>query len=110
VVSADHARGVTASVVAASKRDVAATAWRREDGSAARRQVCLTTGRSFAIAGIDIHAMRDGKMAEHWHVVDLLGLLQQLGVIAQPANPDRSPEPADEAAADSPRSQTAKSP
>ena len=68
------------------------------------------TGRSCAIAGIDVHAMRDGKMAEHWHVVDLLGLLQQLGVIAQPANPGRSPEPANEAATDSPTSQTAKTP
>ena len=68
------------------------------------------TGRSVAIAGIDIHAMRDGRMAEHWHVVDLLGLLQQLGVIAPPANSGRSPEPADEAAADLPRSETAKSP
>jgi steroid delta-isomerase-like uncharacterized protein len=62
------------------------------------------TGSSFAIAGIDIHAMRDGKMAEHWHVVDLLSLLQQLGVSTEPANPGRSPIPPDEAAAHSPRS------
>ena len=39
------------------------------------------TGRQFAISGIDIHAFRGGQMAEHWHVVDLSGLLQQLGVI-----------------------------
>jgi steroid delta-isomerase-like uncharacterized protein len=42
------------------------------------------TGRSFTIAGIDIHRFRDGRMAEHWHVVDQLALLQQLGVLPQP--------------------------
>jgi hypothetical protein len=30
--------------------------------------------------------MRNGKMAEHWHVVDQLGQLQQLGIIPQPAD------------------------
>ncbi|MDQ1513870.1 MAG: hypothetical protein QOC59_1712 [Microbacteriaceae bacterium] len=42
------------------------------------------SGRSFTIAGIDIHRFRDGRMAEHWHVVDQLAMLQQLGVIPQP--------------------------
>jgi steroid delta-isomerase-like uncharacterized protein len=39
------------------------------------------TGRQYTIAGIDVHRLRDGLMAEHWHVVDLFGLLQQLGAI-----------------------------
>jgi steroid delta-isomerase-like uncharacterized protein len=43
------------------------------------------TGREFTIAGIDIHELRDGRMAEHWHVVDQLALLQQLGVIPMPS-------------------------
>jgi steroid delta-isomerase-like uncharacterized protein len=43
------------------------------------------TGRTFTIAGIDIHRLRDGKMAEHWHVVDLFSQLQQLGLLPQPA-------------------------
>ena len=42
------------------------------------------TGRSFTIAGIDIHRIEGGRMAEHWHVVDQLSLLQQLGLIPQP--------------------------
>ena len=42
------------------------------------------TGRQYTITGIDIHKMRDGRMAEHWHVVDLYGLLQQLGAIPAP--------------------------
>jgi steroid delta-isomerase-like uncharacterized protein len=42
------------------------------------------TGRQFTITGIDIHQLRDGRLAEHWHVVDLYGLLQQLGAIPAP--------------------------
>jgi len=42
------------------------------------------TGRQFTITGIDIHKLRDGRMAEHWHVVDLHALLQQLGAIPAP--------------------------
>lgn len=42
------------------------------------------TGKSFTISGIDIHRLQDGRMAEHWHVVDQLSLLQQLGLIPQP--------------------------
>jgi steroid delta-isomerase-like uncharacterized protein len=42
------------------------------------------TGKSYAIAGIDIYRMQDGKMAEHWHVVDNLSMLQQVGVIPSP--------------------------
>jgi steroid delta-isomerase-like uncharacterized protein len=41
-------------------------------------------GKPFAIAGIDIHLLRDGKMAEHWHVVDQLTMLQQLGMLPSP--------------------------
>jgi steroid delta-isomerase-like uncharacterized protein len=43
------------------------------------------SGRGYRINGIDIHALRDGRMAEHWHVVDQLGLLQQLGAIPTPS-------------------------
>jgi steroid delta-isomerase-like uncharacterized protein len=43
------------------------------------------TGKPYTIAGIDIHRLQDGKMEEHWHVVDQLSQLQQLGVIPQPA-------------------------
>lgn len=43
-----------------------------------------STARKFTIAGIDIHTVRGGRMAEHWHVVDQLALMQQLGIIPQP--------------------------
>ena len=42
------------------------------------------SGRQFTLTGIDIHQLRDGQMAEHWHEVDLYGLLQQLGAIPAP--------------------------
>ena len=49
------------------------------------------TGRSFVISGIDIHALRDGKLAEHWDVVDQLSLLQQLGLLPAPAGAGSAP-------------------
>jgi steroid delta-isomerase-like uncharacterized protein len=45
------------------------------------------TDREFTIAGIDIHRVQDGRLAEHWHVVDQLTMLQQLGVIPGPEGP-----------------------
>ena len=42
------------------------------------------TGKNFTIAGIDIYRMKDDRMAEHWHVIDQLALLQQLGLIPSP--------------------------
>jgi predicted ester cyclase len=42
------------------------------------------TGRSFSIAGIDIFRIENQRMAEHWHVVDQLTLLQQLGLVPSP--------------------------
>lgn len=46
------------------------------------------TGKSFSISGIDIHRLLDGKLAEHWHVVDQLAMLQQLGIFPQPTTTD----------------------
>jgi steroid delta-isomerase-like uncharacterized protein len=42
------------------------------------------TGRSFRMAGIDIHRVADGRLAEHWHVVDQFAMLQQLGLLPAP--------------------------
>lgn len=42
------------------------------------------TGKEFTIAGIDIHRFKEGRIAEHWQVVDQLSLLQQLGVLPEP--------------------------
>lgn len=43
------------------------------------------TGKEFGIAGVDIHLVRNGRLSEHWHVVDLLAQMQQLGLIPVPS-------------------------
>ena len=42
------------------------------------------TGRAFSMAGIDIYRIENDRMAEHWHVVDQLTMLQQLGLVPSP--------------------------
>ena len=44
------------------------------------------TNRDYTIAGVDIHRVTDARMAEHWHVVDQLSQLQQLGMIPAPSS------------------------
>jgi steroid delta-isomerase-like uncharacterized protein len=43
------------------------------------------TGRTFSIAGIDVFRVEGGRLAEHWHVVDQLSMLGQLGLLPAPA-------------------------
>ncbi len=43
------------------------------------------TGRQVDIAVIDILRLADGRITDHWNIVDQIGLLQQLG--ATPAQP-----------------------
>ncbi len=42
------------------------------------------TGKPVVVTGIDLIRWRDGQIAEHWVQLDMLGLLQQLGVIPTP--------------------------
>jgi len=39
------------------------------------------TNKSYSIAAVDIFRVQDGKLAEHWDVIDVYGLFKQLGVI-----------------------------
>jgi len=39
------------------------------------------TNRQVRVTGMDFMRFRDGKIVEHWGEMDMLGLLQQLGVI-----------------------------
>jgi steroid delta-isomerase-like uncharacterized protein len=43
------------------------------------------TGRRVAFNLIDIVRIQDGRIAEHWNVIDQMGLMQQLGVIPSAA-------------------------
>ena len=40
------------------------------------------TGRKIDIAVLDLFQVRDGKLIEHWALLDNLGMLKQLGVTA----------------------------
>ena len=42
------------------------------------------TGRKVAWAGINIYQEKGGKVVETWQLADVMGLMQQLGVIPQP--------------------------
>jgi steroid delta-isomerase-like uncharacterized protein len=43
------------------------------------------TGKSYTIQGVDIHELRDGRMAGHWDVVDMYGFLVQVGALPAPS-------------------------
>ena len=43
------------------------------------------TGKTVTIQGIDIHVIRDGRMAEHWDVVDVFSMLVQIGALPAPS-------------------------
>lgn len=43
------------------------------------------TGRSISIEVIDIVRFEDGKFVEHWGIMDNMGMMQQLGVVPEPA-------------------------
>ena len=41
------------------------------------------TGNQIEIKGITIHRLEDGKIVEEWERYDILGLLQQLGLVPE---------------------------
>ena len=50
-----------------------------------RRALGLMSGTS--MDGIDIARFEGGKIAEIWHIEDVMGMMQQLGVIPSPGAP-----------------------
>lgn len=42
------------------------------------------TGKDICVSGIAIWRIRDGRIVEHWHETDQIGLMHQLGVIPSP--------------------------
>lgn len=44
------------------------------------------TGAEVTVSRIAIYRVADGKIAEHWAVVDMLGLMRQLGVLPAPSH------------------------
>lgn len=44
------------------------------------------TGKPITMTGIEIFRIKDGKIAELWGEANLLGLMQQLGIIPEPGS------------------------
>ena len=42
------------------------------------------TGKRVSMSAVEVNRVADGKVTEHWVVLDQLGLLQQLGAIPAP--------------------------
>jgi len=42
------------------------------------------TGKRVTVTGIDLFRVAGGKIAEHWAEFDMMGMMQQLGVIPAP--------------------------
>lgn len=60
--------------------------WRSSGNHSSEFLGMPATNRDYTVAGIDIHRLTDAGMAEHWHVVDQLSQLQQLGLIPAPSS------------------------
>ena len=45
------------------------------------------TGKAVEVDGLELLRVRDGRIAEFWHMDDFLGLMQQLGVVPAPGQP-----------------------
>ncbi len=43
------------------------------------------TGKTVEVDGLELLRVRDGQIAEFWHMDDFLGLMQQLGAIPAPS-------------------------
>jgi steroid delta-isomerase-like uncharacterized protein len=41
------------------------------------------SGKAYTIGEIHIFRVRDGKVAEHWHQADFLGMMRQLGALPE---------------------------
>jgi predicted ester cyclase len=48
------------------------------------------TGNRVRVTGIDIDRVVESKIVEHWSEADLLGMMQQLGVIPPPGQSEES--------------------
>ena len=65
--------------------DKVAVMWSSEGSHVGEWFGFAPTGKSLTTHGVDIHLLRDGRLAEHWDVVDLINFLGSVGVL--PARP-----------------------
>jgi predicted ester cyclase len=48
------------------------------------------TDREVAFSSMEFNRVMDGKVEEHWVVLDLFGLMQQLGAIPEPGRSEKA--------------------
>ena len=48
------------------------------------------TGKQVTMSGINIFRIADGKIVEMWNQEDVLGMMQQLGAIPAPGQPEEA--------------------
>jgi steroid delta-isomerase-like uncharacterized protein len=65
--------------------DKVVTRWRARGSHRGQLGPIAATNREFAMDGITIERIADGRIAEVWVVRDELGLLGQLGALPEPA-------------------------
>jgi len=64
-----------------AERDIVVVRWSHSGIHRGEFLGLLPTGREFTMRGIDVYRVTAGKMSEHWNVVDMFGLYQQLGLL-----------------------------
>ena len=65
--------------------DLVVTRWSSQATHTGDLMGIPATGKRVSITGISINRVRDGKIVESWGEADMMGMLQQLGVIPAPA-------------------------
>ncbi len=64
-----------------AERDIVVARWSHSGIHRGEFLGLQPTGREFTMRGIDIYRVTAGEMSEHWNVVDMFGLYQQLGLL-----------------------------
>jgi predicted SnoaL-like aldol condensation-catalyzing enzyme len=49
------------------------------------------TGKPFILVAADLWRMKDGKIVEHWDVLDISGMMRQLGLLPAPGTRPAAP-------------------
>ncbi len=64
--------------------DMVATRWTMTGSQQGEFLGIPPSGKRVAVTGIQIDRIADGKIVEHWRETDIMGMMQQLGVIPAP--------------------------
>lgn len=65
-----------------AKEQKAVAWWRMEATDLGGFMGMAPTGKRVSVSGIDVYRITNGCVAEHWHEMDTLGLMRQLGAVS----------------------------